>query len=307
MSIKLELYRVFKAVAEEGSVSAAAKSLYISQSAVSQTVKQLEEQLGVRLFTRGTRGVSLTSEGAVLYDYVRSAMNFIRHGEEKLAQTKALEWGELVIGASDTITSCFLLPALEQFHARYPGVKLRVLNGTSPEVIALLKAGKVDLAFANLPLTDPALEIRRCFDVQDIFVAAPDYPACPPGKVLSPEELAGLPLILLEKKSNSRRYVDSYFLQNGVLATPEIELGSHDLLIQLTRIGLGISCVIREFAAGPLSRGEIRELPVEPPVAPRSVGAVTLAGVSPGAACRRFLEMAGCSVPHTHTKGAPAP
>ncbi len=294
MSIKLELYRVFKEVAEEGSVSAAAKNLYISQSAVSQTIKQLEEQLDVRLFTRGTRGVTLTSEGAILYDYVRSAISLIEHGEEKIAQTKSLLLGELVIGASDTITSCFLLPYLDQFHSSYPSIKLRVLNGTSPEVIALLKSGKVDLAFANLPLEDSALSIRRCFDIQDVFVAADGYRGCPPDKVFTPGELAKLPIILLEKKSNSRQYIDSYFIQNGVPVTPEIELGSHALLLQLTRIGLGVSCVIREFAAEPLRRGEIRELKVDPPIAPRSVGAVSLQGVSASAACRRFLEIIGC-------------
>lgn len=294
MSIKLELYRVFKEVAEEGSVSAAAKNLYISQSAVSQTIKQLEEQLDVRLFTRGTRGVTLTSEGTILYDYVRSAISLIEHGEDKIAQTKNLLLGELVIGASDTLTSCFLLPFLERFHADYPSIKLRVLNGTTPEVIALLKAGKVDVALANLPFDDNALKIRRCFDIQDIFVAAAGDQVYSGQKVYTPAELARLPIIMLEKKSNSRQYIDSYFLQNGVSLTPEIELGSHDLLLQLTRIGLGVSCVIREFAKGPLDRGEIVELAIEPPIAPRSVGAVTLSGVTPSAACRRFLDIIGC-------------
>ena len=294
MGVKLELYRIFQEVAEEGSVSAAAKNLYISQSAVSQSIRQLEEQLGVRLFTRGARGVTLTGEGAILYDYIRSALSLIASGEAKLAQARDLLLGELVIGASDTITSCFLLPYLDHFHHECPGIKLKILNGTSPEVIALLRAGKVDLAFANLPLEDAALEIRRCFEIHDVFVASPDRPDCLPGETFSPAALAGLPLILLEKKSNSRRYIENYFLENGVSVAPEIELGSHDLLLQLARIGLGVSCVIREFAQEPLRRGELRELAVDPPVPPRCVGAVSLRGVPPSPSCRRFLEMIGC-------------
>lgn len=290
MSIKLEFYRVFKEVADAGSVSAAAKNLHISQSAVSQTLKHLESQLGVRLFTRGARGVTLTSEGKTLYDYVHNAIALIASGEEKIAMTKSLEIGELIIGASDTITRCFLLPYLEQFHLNYPNIKLRVLNGTSLEVAALLKAGKVDVGFVNFPLEEEGLDCRRCFGIQDIFVAAPDYPI-DLNYLYSPEDLSHLPLILLERKANSRLYIESYFLQHGVLCTPEIELGSHDLLLSLARIGLGVSCVIREFARQQLSDGLIRELKVTPPVPPRSVAVCTLKNVTLAPACSRFLEL----------------
>ena len=116
MSVKLELYRIFKEVAEAGNISVAARNLYISQSAVSQSVKQLENELQVRLFSRSPRGVSLTSEGQLLYEYVRSAISLLQTGEDKLSQTRELLMGDLVIGASDTVTSWFLLPNLEAFH-----------------------------------------------------------------------------------------------------------------------------------------------------------------------------------------------
>lgn len=288
--IKLELYRVFKEVAEEESISAAAKGLYISQSAVSQSIKQLEQQLGVRLFVRGTRGVTLTSEGRTLYEYVRSAISLIENGEDKIAQTKALELGELAIGASDTITSGLLLGCLEQFHARYPHVRLKVLNGTSPQVVELLRSGKVDLAFVNLPLEHDSLVVKECLQVQDVFVAATQYPI-DFDRTYTPAQLAEHPLILLERKANTRQYLDQYLLQNGVRATPEIELGSHDLLLQLTKIGLGLSVVIREFARDHLADGALREIKVEPPLPRRGVGMCYLRGVTPSAACQRFLEL----------------
>ena len=86
MAVKLELYRVFQEVARMGNISAAAQNLFISQSAVSQSIKQLEEQLQVRLFSRSTRGVVLTSEGKLLLDYVSHGLGLIQCGEEKLAR-----------------------------------------------------------------------------------------------------------------------------------------------------------------------------------------------------------------------------
>ena len=99
MTAKLELYRVFREVAETGNISAAAQNLYISQSAVSQSVKQLEGALQTRLFIRSPRGVTLTDDGQMLFEHVRSAMGLLETGEEKLAQTRALQMGKLVIGA----------------------------------------------------------------------------------------------------------------------------------------------------------------------------------------------------------------
>ena len=167
MAVKLELYRIFRTVAEEESISAAAKTLFISQSAVSQSIHQLEEQLQVRLFSRQPRGVTLTGEGRVLYDYVRSAISLIETGEEKVQQTRELMMGELVIGASDTVTRSLLLPYLQRFHERYPAIRLKVLNGTSYEALQMLRAGQVDLAFAMEALSNTA-----GVEEEDILLAA---------------------------------------------------------------------------------------------------------------------------------------
>ena len=145
MTAKLELYRVFREVAETGNISAAAQNLYISQSAVSQSVKQLEGALQTRLFIRSPRGVTLTDDGQMLFEHVRSAMGLLETGEEKLAQTRALQMGKLVIGASDTVTSQFLLPHLDSFHKKYPNIHIQIISGRSHKVLGLLRSGKVDL------------------------------------------------------------------------------------------------------------------------------------------------------------------
>ena len=149
MAVKLELYRVFRAVAEKGNISAAAQELYISQPAVSQSIRQLEEQLQIRLFSRGSRGVTLTGEGKLLLEYVRRGLGLLESGEEKLSQVRELLAGELTIGASDTVTKTYLLPKLEAFHKAYPDIRIRILNGTTRMVLDLLHAGQVDVAFAS--------------------------------------------------------------------------------------------------------------------------------------------------------------
>ena len=173
MAVKLELYRVFQEVARMGNISAAAQNLFISQSAVSQSIKQLEEQLQVRLFSRSTRGVVLTSEGKILLDYVSHGLGLIQCGEEKLAQSRQLLTGELIIGASDTVTKTYLVSRLEAFHQNYPAIQIRILNGTSQMVLDYLHAGQVDIAFASEPKDKDAYSVRHCFDTHQLFVAAP--------------------------------------------------------------------------------------------------------------------------------------
>ena len=203
MTAKLELYRVFREVAETGNISAAAQNLYISQSAVSQSIKQLESALQTRLFVRSPRGVTLTDDGQMLFEHVRSAMGLLETGEEKLAQTRALQMGRLVIGASDTVTSQFLLPHLDLFHRKYPNIHIQIVSGRSHKVLGLLRSGKVDVAFASSPSEREGLVCVPCFATHTSFVAAANYP-CDFEHAYSMEEIAALPLILLERKASSR-------------------------------------------------------------------------------------------------------
>lgn len=287
MAVRLELYRVFLEVAKQGNISAAAQNLFISQSAVSQSVKQLEEQLQVRLFSRSTRGVSLTSEGKLLLEYVSHALGLLQSGEEKIAASRQLLTGELIIGASDTVTKTYLLSRLEAFHKDYPDIRIRILNGTTSMVLDYLHAGQVDIAFASEAPDETVYSVRHCVDTHTIFVAAPDYLEF--DKVYTMEEIAALPLILLERKASSRVYVERYFQEHGVQIHPEIELGSHNLLISLARIGLGVACVTEEFSLSGLSRGVIVPLKTDFEIPPRAVTMCTLQGVTPTSAANRFM------------------
>ena len=289
MAVKLELYRVFLAVAEKGSISAAAQELYISQPAVSQSIRQLEEQLQIRLFSRSSRGVVLTHEGQLLLEYVRRGLGLLESGEEKLSQVRELLAGELTIGASDTVTKTYLLPKLEAFHKAYPDIRIRILNGTTRMVLDFLRAGQVDVAFASEAQDESVYAVRHCLDTHMIFVASPEYP-CDFARAYSVEEMAAFPLILLERKASSRLYLERFFRERGVEIEPEIELGSHNLLISLARIGLGVACVTEEFSRSGLSRGVILPLKTAFTIPKREVVMCTLRAVPPTAAAARFMD-----------------
>lgn len=289
MAVKLELYRVFKEVADTGNISLAAKNLYISQSAVSQSIKQLETALQARLFSRSPRGVSLTGEGQLLYEYVRNALGLLTTGENKLSQAQQLLLGTLVIGASDTVTGSFLTPYLESFHREYPGIRLKIVSGRSAKVLSLLRSGTVDIAFASSP-SDPGLTDWPCFSTHTAFVAGSGY-GCDFDHVYTLDEIAAFPLILLERKASSRVFLEDYFLRRGVTLTPEIELSSRSLLVSLSRIGLGVAGVTLEFVRDALECGDIRALQTDFDIPARSVDMCTLRDVSPTAAAARFMEM----------------
>ena len=289
MSVKLELYRVFKEVAEAGNITAAAQTLFISQSAVSQSIKQLEAELQTRLFARNSRGVTLTADGRMLYEYVRSAMGLLETGEEKLSQSRDLQMGHLTIGASDTVTSQFLLPYLDRFHRQYPAIHIQIISGRSHKVLGLLQSGKVDIAFASTPQEGASLETFPCLATHSIFVAGAEYP-CDFDQVYTLEEIARFPLILLERKASSRLYLEKYFLQNGLHLNPEIELGARSLLVDLAAIGFGVAGVTEEFVRRELENGRLRKLRTSFDIPPRSVDLCVLRDVPLTSAAQRFSD-----------------
>ncbi len=289
MSVKLELYRVFKEVAEAGNITAAAQTLFISQSAVSQSIKQLEAELQTRLFARNSRGVTLTADGRMLYEYVRSAMGLLETGEEKLSQSRDLQMGHLTIGASDTVTSQFLLPYLDRFHRQYPAIHIQIISGRSHKVLGLLQSGKVDIAFASTPQEGASLETFPCLATHSIFVAGAEY-TCDFDHVYTLEEIARFPLILLERKASSRLYLEKYFLQNGLHLNPEIELGARSLLVDLAAIGFGVAGVTEEFVRRELESGRLRKLRTSFDIPPRSVDLCVLRDVPLTSAAQRFSD-----------------
>ena len=275
MDIKLDHYKIFYAVATCGSFTGAAEELFLTQSAVSQAVKSLEGSLGVRLFNRGRRGVELTQEGEMLLKYVTEALSLLDQAGSQLGKIRDLEGGELRIGVGDTIARHLLLPALERFSRMHPGVAIRILNGVSSEAIELLKSGRVDLAMVNMPIVMEGVFIVGEIPIRDCFVAGREYAKKFRGRHVTWQELSSHPLILLERNSSTRRFIDSCFAEKGIVINPEIELGSHDLLIDFASANLGIACAVREFSKKPLESGKVEIIDADP-FPKRSIGIFTL-------------------------------
>ncbi len=243
MDINYELYKVFYQVAKSLSFSDAADNLFISQSAVSQSIKTLEKRLNQPLFIRSTKRVALTKEGELLLKHIEPAINLISRGENQLcADPKS--GVQLRIGASDTICRYYLVPFLNNFHKKYPGIHIKVTNGTSLQCAKLLERNEVDIIVTNSP--NPALnnimQIIPVKEFRDIFIANKEaFPVA--DQPITLKELQQYPILMLDKRSTTSVFLHNLFLENSLDLVPAIELSSNDLLIDLAKIGLGIAFI----------------------------------------------------------------
>lgn len=244
MDINYELYKVFFYVATTLSFSEASKQLFISQSAVSQSIKVLEKKLNQTLFIRSTKRVQLTPEGEILLKHIEPAMNLIKKGENQLLEANTLNGGQLRIGASDTICRYYLVPYLKQFHNLYPNVHIKVTNQTSIECAKLLENGQVDFIITNYPNSglSNSHNIRVIKDFYDVFVANNNFFPLR-DQSIDLKELQSFPILMLDRKSTTSEFLHHMFQKFQLDLVPEIELSSNDLLIDLARIGLGIAFV----------------------------------------------------------------
>lgn len=287
MDINFELYKTFYLVAKSGSFSAAAKKLFVSQSAVSQSIKNLETIAGSTLFIRGSKHVELTSVGKMLYIYVEQAYSLFKTAETKMHEMQVLELGEIKIGVGDTILRHLLIPLLQQFIVEYPKIKIQIINRTSPGIIDSLRSGAVDLGIVTLPVTDKDIVTPEFREVEDVFVASSRFDYLK-NRFLTPKELAALPLLLLQKASSTRRNLDSYFSSIGLNISPEIELESMELLVELSKIGLGVAHVLKESVAEMVSTNELFILKLTETLPKRKLGVAKLRNVPLSPAAELF-------------------
>ncbi len=290
MDINYELYKVFYYVASSLSFSAASRQLYISQSAVSQSVKTLEKKLGQPLFIRSTKKVQLTYAGNVLFKHIEPAMNLITRGENQLLDAGALGLEQLNIGASDTICRYFLVPYLKKFHEKFPKIPIKITNTTSIECAQLLEQRKADLIVTNFPNTrlNHSYIQKTVLRFHDVFIANPAFFDLA-DREITLHQLNAFPIMTLGRNSTTSEFLRRLFLQHQLEFVPEIELSSNDLLIDLARIGLGVA-FIPDYCLAPQSDDLIliktkEELPYRQLV----VSANTTFPLS--AACAEFLSL----------------
>lgn len=256
----LNLLKIFYEVAKEGSVSKAAVKLHISQPAVSQNIKMLEQEIGFSLFFRTNKGVKLTNEAAEVYNYCKNIFRQVDLLNQTLQDLSTLEAGILTIGASDTICKYYLIDILKKFEENYPKIRYRVTNCTTSESLNLLKQHSVDVAFIHTPILKENFSYHNCLRLDDVFVCAYDFDD---SKIKHLSDLSKYRILLLEESSYSRKVLDNNLLKYNIKLKPKFELASLDLLIEFCKKNMGIICVSKQYIEKELKNKELKIINIE--------------------------------------------
>jgi len=282
----LELYRIFYTVANYSNISIAAQNLHITQPAVSRSIKKLEDHMGIRLFARSSRGVKLTYEGKLFYDYVEKAMFELTKGEELVKKLLQREKGKIALSVSTTLFKHFLIPKLESFIKEYPHIEVNVDSKTTFESLKLLDDEKIDLCIISRPFDCSKYNFIELTEIQDIFVASPNYI-----RTLGEEDILSSGIFMfLEDGNISREYLEKNLKEQGLTIIPEIVLGSMEFLIEFAKIGMGIASVIKAFVSQELLEGTLIELSTLPIIPKRSIGIAYNKNMHLSMAASTFLE-----------------
>lgn len=291
MNQNLSSYRIFYTVANAGNISKAAKELYISQPAISKSIQKLEESLECKLFSRSSRGVALTDEGALLYSHVKEAFETLTQGEEQLKRSIELGVGHIRIGVSSTLCKFMLLPYLKEFIRRNPHISISISCQSTNETLKLLDNNKIDIGLIGKPAVMKNIEFDYLDNIEDIFVANKEYlDNLKKRGVATDEILENSTLMLLDKNNMTRKYIDDYLQNNQIEVAESIDISNMDLLIDFAKIGVGVACVIRNFVKEELEEGSLIEVPLGFPIHEREVGFAYKSNTKPSKSLEAFID-----------------
>lgn len=273
MNQNLNYYKAFYMVAKYKNISKAADALFISQPAISKSLSHLEENLGCTLFSRTSRGVSLTADGEILYERIREAFAAIEAGEEELRHRTELGIGQLRIGVSTTLCKYILLPYLQNFIRQHPHIRITIECQSTLHTVELLESGQIDIGLIGAPKHHGTLTFLPLKKIQDTFVATQSYLDNLSIREHTDSDLfLSATLMLLDEENITRQYINDYFYRNQIKTNQILEVSSMDLLIEFAKIGIGAACVIREFVEQELKESTLIEIPMAEPIESRSIG-----------------------------------
>lgn len=292
MNIDFELYRIFYVVANNKNITKASEELNISQPAISKSIKNLEDQLGGQLFVRTKRGVILTEEGKEFYNYIRQAIEYINNAENKFTDLINLETGTIRIGISTTLTKEFLLPYLEEFHEKYPKIDIQIDTNVSTELLSKLRNGLLDIVILHLANRNYGddVEITKCKKITDCFAVNKKYKDLI-DKELSIKDLNNYPLILQPKGANTRAFLDNFTREYGVTLKPSMELAGYTLVVEFTKIGLGIGYVNEDYSKDLFNNKELYKLNIKEKIPSRYIGIALSKNHIPNFSTKKLIEI----------------
>ncbi len=261
MSINFRQLEVFRAVAEHRSFTRASHVLLISQSTVSQHIRELEEALHVRLFERNRRYVALSAAGESLVDHARRVFRML---EEAEAATKAVGdpfSGKFSFGCASTTLLYQLPPVIAEYTRKYPNVELNITGGSVQDVAAGLWAGELDLALVVLPLTAPGLSKLVLFEESFVVVLPAKHPLAKTGRMTA-QDLSAERFILHRHGQNTRKLIERFFFKRKIAPRVVIELAETEVIKEMVACGLGISILPASAFPPGRHRKELKTFPI---------------------------------------------
>jgi DNA-binding transcriptional LysR family regulator len=248
-------------VAELGSFSRAADQLFISQPAVSQSIRDLEQQIGMVLLDRSARPVALTAAGTVLFAYAQRIAAEERAAERALNQLRSLDQGSIAVGASSTIGIYLLPPLIARFHQRYPAVRLFLDIGNTQQIVQHLRAATLDVAFVEGPVDPDGLLVVPWQRDELMVIAPPDHPLVQ-AKTVALADLLAEPFVLREQGSGTREVIEAALRDHGVTLRVPLELGSTEAIKRAVAAGMGLAIVSQATVTSELVSGQLCQLAV---------------------------------------------
>ena len=286
MNINFELYKVFYEVANEKSISKGAEKLLISQPAVTQSIKTLEAELGGQLFIRTPKGVVLTEEGQILYNYISEGMKYFINGTNKFTSLKELNTGSISIGATTVISEQYLIPYLKVFNKLYPNISIDIVNDLTDNLIKKLRNGDIDILIMSMNNEDSIkdLNITLIKELHDIFVGNINY------KDKQIKNILNENLLLQKYPSVTRTNFNKYLKNHDLSCNPKMEVISHSLLTSLVENGFGIGLLTKEFISNKLN-DSLFEIKTNITIPTRFLVYATKSNSIPSFTTTRFIEL----------------
>ena len=271
MDVNFEYYKIFYYVAKYENITKAAAVLGSNQPNVTRVIKLLESQLGVRLFLREARGISLTEEGERLYSHVEIACKHLLNAQEEISRRCSSTSGRVEIGTTETALHLFLLGALHCFRLEYPEIKIKIHNHSTPETIKYLISGKLDFAVVTTPFELPqTASYSKIMDFEEILVGGTQYvDLCE--STLELKNLKKYSLIGLGRGSATYHLYKDFFVENGVDYEPDMEVATSDLMLPLIENNFGIGFVPKALALPLLKENKLVHIQVDCCIPRRSI------------------------------------
>lgn len=289
MNTDYNLYKIFLYLYEEKSISKTANKLYVSQPAISYSLKELENQLGYTLFYRNSKGIEPTTEAKELYGYISTAFNILNDAEEHIKNLNDLNIGTIRIGTISHIFVFYLSKYIEEFRKLYPGINFEIVCKSTADMVEMLETRKLDVIVDTLPINNKRevtkitlSKLHNCFAYDKRVLKDVD--------IKNVKDLAKYPIILPNASASIRLKLDEYMESNNVKLIPVLESWANEIILDMVRRGVGIGYFVQDVIETLPDKDNFEILTFNDDLPPIDICCVYINEFLPTAA-RKFVEL----------------